>query len=266
LDLWLALVIGNSRYHWGLFDGQCLLKRWDTPHYSADQLQMLKANHFSADVWARLAVEDLPQALDSGPEPFPVWVAAVVDEPLAQLADYPGFQAIDLHRVPIQHGYATLGVDRALALLGGGVTFGWPVLVIDCGTAMTFTAGVEGSFWGGAILPGLGLQFRALHNYTARLPLVMYNQQPLPNRWANTTPEGIQSGIIYTLLAGVQSFIADWRRQFPESCGLLTGGDSPQLSQYLTHTNPELADWLQVDQNLIFWGLRASRQQLITNH
>ncbi|MGB3651938.1 MAG: pantothenate kinase, partial [Rivularia sp. (in: cyanobacteria)] len=31
---WLALIIGNSRLHWGLFTGKTLTKAWDTNYLS----------------------------------------------------------------------------------------------------------------------------------------------------------------------------------------------------------------------------------------
>jgi Type III pantothenate kinase len=38
--------------------------------------------------------------------------------------------------------YPTLGTDRALALRGAGKQWGYPVMVVDCGTAMTFRCAV----------------------------------------------------------------------------------------------------------------------------
>jgi type III pantothenate kinase len=259
-QIWLALVAGNSRLHWGLFAGDRFLQRWDTPHYSAKQFQGLKDGHFTRTVWPTEAHSAIPSSLDNRSQPLPLWMAAVVHSPLEQLQDYPGSHVIQLPDIPLKQGYTTLGIDRALALLGAGITYGWPALVIDGGTAMTFTAGTIEGFWGGAILPGLGLQFRSLHQGTAQLPEVDFYQSSLPRRWASTTPEAMSSGILYTQLAGIQSFARDWRRQFPDGYGLLTGGDGPLLTKYLALVDPELANWLQLDLNLAFWGLKACRR------
>lgn len=78
--------------------------------------------------------------------------------------------------VPIRNDYltpATLGRDRLAAAVGAAVL--WPgrnVLIVDCGTAVTIDlVTADGTFRGGCISPGLRSRFRALHDYTAALPL-----------------------------------------------------------------------------------------------
>ncbi len=36
-DLWIALVIGNSRWHWGAFEGDRWLGSWHTLHLTEAQ-------------------------------------------------------------------------------------------------------------------------------------------------------------------------------------------------------------------------------------
>jgi Type III pantothenate kinase len=43
--------------------------------------------------------------------------------------------------------YPTLGTDRALALRGAGKQWGYPVMVVDCGTAMTFRYATAARLW-----------------------------------------------------------------------------------------------------------------------
>ena len=55
----------------------------------------------------------------------------------------------------------------------GGETGGFPMLVIDAGTALTFTgADANQCLVGGAILPGLRLQLASLGQKTGQLPLL----------------------------------------------------------------------------------------------
>jgi type III pantothenate kinase len=148
-----------------------------------------------------------------------------------------------------------LGIDRALAVYGAGKRYGFPCLVIDAGTALTFT-GVDGnqSLVGGGILPGLGLQLGSLGEKTAQLPQIILSPH-LPPRWAKDTQKAIASGILYTLLAGIRSFSQDWWQQFPESGIFLTGGDAPLLHTFLQQLEPAIAVRLKVDLDLVFWGL-----------
>ncbi|MCX7596809.1 MAG: pantothenate kinase, partial [Fischerella sp.] len=149
-----------------------------------------------------------------------------------------------------------LGIDRALALWGAGTTWGFPMLVIDAGTALTFTgADANHNLVGGAILPGLGLQLKTLTQKTGQLPDVELPQQ-LPQRFALTTQAAMQSGVIYSLLAGIKDFLEAWWRLFPEARIAITGGDRTLLINYLQSQFPEIASRLIVEPNLIFWGMQ----------
>jgi type III pantothenate kinase len=275
---WLALVIGNSRWHWGAFkdDGQepalkneRWLGAWHTPRLSEAQAKQLVQGRFAIALWPQLGLDltQLPAWFDwnfPSVEPPDLWVASVVKAPLAWLATYPALHRVETAQVPLQNTYPTLGVDRALALLGAGETWGWPVLVIDCGTALTFTAGDDRRLMGGAILPGLRLQFRALHAHTDQLPAVQLAPDQWPQRWAMDTPGAIASGILYTQLAGIRDFITAWDINWPGGSVVLTGGDGATVFGYLQQQSPALAERVRVDPDLGFWGLRICRQQTLT--
>ena len=158
--------------------------------------------------------------------------------------------------------YPTLGIDRALTLWGAGVTYGWPALVIDAGTALTLTgADATGTLVGGAILPGLGLQLRSLSQDTAALPALSLPAQ-LPDYWAKDTNTAIQSGVIYTVLTGLGQATMQWLNIYPNSALLLTGGDAAMLATYFQQwqSSSELSRLnvkLITDSNLLFQGIAA---------
>lgn len=251
---WLALAIGNSRLHWAWFIGETLQAAWDTPHLPASVVQQL-AKCRTLDNFPK---EILPPCSSAPLLPCPIYVASVVSSQTALWQAYPDVRVIILEQIPLQGVYPTLGIDRALALWGAGKTWGFPVMVIDAGTALTFTgADRDCVLVGGAILPGLGLQLQSLAQKTANLPQVKaQNVLSLPPRWALNTPESIQSGVIYTILAGVCDFIAAWWHKFPESHVVMTGGDGKLLLGYM-RSRPEIASRIIVEPNLIFWGMRA---------
>lgn len=263
---WFALVIGNSRLHWAWFD-RFTLQTWDTPHLSAESIATLIRHDFDF----KRCPETAATAATINPPPVsqvPLWIASVVPAQTILWQAYSKAHLITLDQIPLQHLYPTLGIDRALALWGAANTLGLPALVIDAGTALTFTgADAERRLIGGAILPGLGLQLRSLTEHTATLPNVPLPHVTLPPietqtllslpRWATNTVEAIASGIIYTLLAGLQDFVVAWRQQFPESVIVLTGGDSHILHQHWQHQHPAIASQIKVDPNLAFWGIRA---------
>ncbi|MDJ0599015.1 MAG: pantothenate kinase [Crocosphaera sp.] len=239
---WLGLMIGNSRLHWGYFQGKSLQITWDTIHLQ----EMVN-----------------PLILPDGCRPcnisttLPLMVASVVPSQTKLWQNYQNFNLIKLEDIPLKKLYASMGIDRALAALGAGDRYQFPCLVIDGGTALTLT-GIDRdrTFIGGAILPGLKLQFDSLSSKTEALPNINLPKQ-LGVRWANDTENAIISGILYTLLSGIKTFIDDWLNKYPDSKVILTGGDAEKLYNYLQQEDYELLENLTVDQNLIFWGMRS---------
>jgi type III pantothenate kinase len=264
-EIWLALEIGNSRLHWALFIGETLYSAWDT-HYLAESViqQLAKCQTLDHLLLAispphqKIRIENTSSSPSSPSSPPPLLVASVVPSQTAIWQTYPNTRVISLDQVSLKGVYPTLGIDRALALWGAGKTWGFPMLVIDAGTALTFTAAdANQCLVGGAILPGLGLQFATLGQQTGQLPLVeMQNFPSLPPRFALNTPEAIQSGVIYTLLAGIKDFIEAWLQLFPNGNIAIKGGDRTLLLNYLQTLYPEIAEHLIIKPNLIFWGMR----------
>lgn len=258
-DFWLALVAGNSRLHWAAFQGNDFLGSWHTQHLPEAAINALCQQQFTPQAWQameeisdRLPISWLPQT------DITVWLASVVAQQTSLWRSCCLIQEIQPDRLPLTNQYPTLGIDRSIALLGAGDRYGWPMLVVDGGTALTFTAGQDGAFWGGAILPGLSLQLRSLASQTDALPTVS-SPVVLPPRWATNTPEGMLSGVIYTVIASIQCYLQDWWQYYPQGQVIFTGGDSDRLWTYLNATAPEVAQRVQVDPNLMFWGIRTYR-------
>ncbi|MFM7424471.1 MAG: pantothenate kinase [Elainella sp.] len=255
---WLALTIGNSRLHWAWFEGEDLRQSWDEPHLEAEPgmhlLQSLEQGHFN------------PPGLSGCsrvPSDCPLWLASVVPRQALLWQSYRAAHTISLADMPLTGLYPTLGLDRALAVVGAAAVYGLPSLVIDTGTALTFTgADATGHLVGGAILPGLRLQLRSLSE-TALLPNLADSPPVLPRRWSGDTPGAIWSGVLYTLLAGLIDFVTNWQQAFPTSSILLTGGDAVLLKELLAQRLPDVAAQIAVDTRLIFWGMRQVRSQLI---
>ena len=279
---WLALVIGNTRLHWGYFEGDRLLATWHTPHLERDLARRVQSSSFDRDSWQRIpglvysevAGESSRLQKPTSLSPRSLWIASVVPAQTPLWANQrssdgekthqvPAF-VVERSRIPLQNIYPTLGVDRAINLLGAGYSLGWPVLVIDAGTALTFTAGENNAVLGGAILPGMRLQARMLAQKTADLPLVedwlLVKQPALPERWAATTDGAIASGLTYGVLSTLRDYLASWWQQFPTGNAVLTGGDGPALHALLQQKTPEIASRVHIDSNLMFAGIQRYRK------
>ncbi len=252
MDNWLALIVGNSRLHWGWFEGWNLINTWDSQHLSIaiDALQSLQ-QFISKEFLVSAENNDL----------LPIYLASVVPQQTALWQNYPSLQEIKLEDIALKNLYPTIGIDRALAVWGAGNTYGYPCLVIDGGTALTLT-GVDNHqiLIGGGILPGLHLQLTSLAQKTAALPEIELDRT-LPKRWALDTPEAIASGIIYSAIAGIQDFIVDWCDLFPNSSIVFTGGDAELLQHYLSLRYPQIATQTKLDRDLIFYGIKLAKHR-----
>ncbi|WP_341531219.1 pantothenate kinase [Nostoc sp. UHCC 0302] len=258
--MWLALEIGNTRLHWALFFGEKLYRAWDTKYLPESLVQQLAKSKTLDDLLETIfPLHQQSDSLTNTSPPLPlIFLASVVPSQTAIWQTYPNIRVITLDQIPLQGVYPSLGIDRALALWGAGKTWGFPVLVIDAGTALTFTAAdANQCLVGGAILPGIGLQFTTLGQQTGQLPLVETQDfTSLIPRFALNTTEAIKSGVIYTLVAGIKDFIEAWWHLFPEGKIAIKGGDRTLLMNYLQALYPEIATRLIVEPNLIFLGMQ----------
>jgi type III pantothenate kinase len=238
-NIQIGLSIGNSRYHWAWFlDGQ-IQSSWDSEYTTPDRF----SNLFPIDLQAIIKTH-----------PVEIYLISVVPSQTQIWQQLGQVKLIKLADIPLINLYPTLGIDRALSIFGAGETYGYPVLVIDGGTALTIT-GVDDHHHlvGGAILPGLRLQLRSLTMGTAALPAIEIPSQ-LPSRWSENTSDSIASGILHTVTAGIKSFIQNWRKLYPHSQIVFTGGDGEILHGYL---QADLIADIRLDRQLLFHGLAA---------
>lgn len=244
--IWIALAIGNSRYHWAWFLGTQLQASWDTAYLNPTNFgELLPIDLIKIVAKNRLKISQIE-----------IYFCSVVSTQIAW-QQLPQVNQITLTDIPLLNLYPTLGIDRALTLLGAGERYGYPALVIDGGTALTIT-GVnrDQQLVGGAIMLGVKLQLHALASGTAALPEITLPDR-LPTRWSNNTQAAIASGVLFTLSSGIRDFILDWWRLYPDSQVIFTGGDGEILLRYLSSISEDLIDRISFDRQLIFDGFVA---------
>lgn len=132
-------------------------------------------------------------------------------------------------KLPITNKYETretLGKDRIAAAVGAYTIFPETnVIAIDAGTALTIDfISEKGEYLGGNISPGLSMRFKALNNYTSKLPLLGKNDQfPLIGKNTNEAiVAGVQNGIIFE----IDNYISEFKSKYSDLKVILTGGDS----------------------------------------
>ena len=130
--------------------------------------------------------------------------------------------------VPLKNAYKTpetLGSDRLAAAVGGWKHFpGRNILTIDAGTAITFDfTSANGTYHGGSISPGIRLRYRALNQFTERLPMLEPDFDPL--LIGTDTKSSIHSGVMLGIAAETEGIINAYNEQYKDVVIILTGGD-----------------------------------------
>ena len=115
-----------------------------------------------------------------------------------------------------------VGVDRLLDAVAANHLRqrNRPAVVVDVGTAITVDlVSAGGAFRGGAILPGIEMSARAMHEFTDLLPLIEMSELSTPPPALGTvTVEAIRSGLFWGAVGAIGRLIEQ-----------LAGGDDPQV-------------------------------------
>ncbi len=111
-----------------------------------------------------------------------------------------------------------------------------PAVVVDSGTAITVDlVDASGVFRGGAILPGVRLASRMLHQQTDVLPEVtLSSEDPPPPACGRNTQAALKSGLFWGLVGGVKELIARLGQQVETAPQVfLSGGDGHLIASVL---------------------------------
>lgn len=130
--------------------------------------------------------------------------------------------------VPITNLYetpTTLGSDRLAAAVGAfSIDSEANSLIVDFGTAITIDfVTAKGEFLGGNISPGANTRFRALHQFTRKLPLRELTDET--QLLAKNSYSAIESGVINGIVYEIEGYIADLSAEYGDFKIIFTGGD-----------------------------------------
>lgn len=210
----LVIDIGNTRIKAGFFSAGQLVKSLS---FQLDQWETL----IHCPEWAGVK-GGLISAVRAIPEGLSERLGALM--PLLFFDGHTAVPLVNRYRSPL-----TLGRDR-LANACAAVSL-YPhrnVLVVDMGTCLKLDlVTVAGEYIGGSISPGLAMRYRALHDYTARLPLLEPDEGV--GLTGHDTAESIQAGILEGMRAETDGLIEAYKAVYPKLTVLLTGGDAPRF-------------------------------------
>jgi type III pantothenate kinase len=139
-----------------------------------------------------------------------------------------------------------VGADLVANAVAAYARYGQNCIVVDFGTALTFTAVASpGDLLGVAIAPGLNAAAAALSSNTAQLPRVQL--APPPTAIGRNTVHSIQSGVVFGYIGLVEALITRMRTEMDgQALAVATGGLARVLAPLSTEFTA-IEPWLTLD-------------------
>ena len=164
-------------------------------------------------------------------------------------------------RLPITIKYKTphtLGKDRIAAVVGAYyLQPNRNILIIDAGTCITYELlEASGSYFGGNISPGMTTRFKALNDYTKKLPLV--NEREEVPCWGTCTEDAIRAGVVNGIVLEMDGYIDQAKELYSDVLVFLTGGHSFYFESRLKNS-------IFADINLVLTGLNRILEYNVEN-
>ena len=246
----LALDIGNTSIHIGLFDEEVLTATWRIgveteklpDEYGVLLMTLLSTRDLKpADIHACIIGCDVPPLVPT----FEQVCRRYFDvEPMVVGQGGLRTGVRILYDNPKQ-----LGADRIVDAVAAIRQYGVPVIVVDFGTATVFDAvNAQGDYLGGAIAPGIGIASEALFSRAAMLYRVQLERPPVAI--GKNTIHAMQSGILFGYVGLVEGIVARFKKELGGNPTVVaTGGLATQVCNETTCIDV-------VDQDLTLSGLR----------
>jgi type III pantothenate kinase len=235
----VAVDVGNNRLKFGLFQRQ-------------DQQTLPEPDAVYASDGSPSSLEDLTDWLGGRLPAGGRWWIASVNRPSttrllqwlqrARPADEITLLAAgDLPLVVALPRPDMVGIDRLLDAVAANRLRhpSTPAVVVDVGTAITVDlVAADGSFQGGAILPGIGMSARALHTFTDLLPLIDAEELCSPPPPLGTsTVAALRSGLFWGTVGAIRQLLEILAGDAADPPNVfLTGGAGPIVARLLGDT------------------------------
>jgi len=242
----LAIDIGNTLVKVGVFQDHRLV--FNDRFQSVSALQNLEK--------IRLDFPDLSHAIYSA--------SGHTDEKLLEYirSNFETYQLTHTTPVNFTNRYETpqtLGLDR-IALVSAA-QYLYPdknVLIIDAGTCLTIDfKSDKGTYTGGNISPGILMRLKALNHFTAKLPLVQF-EEPTSFPLGKNTKDAILNGVINGVVYEIDEYISRYKSDCTDLTVILTGGNQQYLST-------KLKSGIFADSTFQLFGLHAILEKILND-
>lgn len=248
----LAIDVGNTQTHVGMFRGEELVEHW---RFATGR--EATADELATTISGLLALRDL--GLDDVE-------AAIISSVVPSLAhEYQELSRRYLNDSgalvgpSLKTGMAIrmenpheVGADRIVNAVSAYERCGGGCIVVDFGTAITYDAvSPAGEYLGGIITPGIEISLEALAERAAKLPRVEIAEPK--ELIGKTTLTAIQSGVVYGFSGQVDAIVGRLREELgDEVTAIATGGVAAAIVPFCDQID-EVDDLLTLEGLRLIW-------------
>ena len=249
----LAVDIGNSDIVFALHQNDQWIHHWRIPSTTGRSHEALLYRLISELLELNIKPTDINQSIISSvvpdlSQPVKLMISKAINKEaiLLNASIYPQLNMKILNP-------AEIGTDLVANAVAAYTRFEDTCLVVDFGTALTFTTiSKEGEILGVAIAPGLKTAIKSLFKHTAQLPEVPLEVPD--SALGKNTIHAIQAGVVMGYTGMVKHMIDQIKSEVGNDCKVIaTGG----LSSILT---PLQSTFTAIDQMLTLDGLKIIAQ------
>lgn len=219
----LAIDIGNTRTKFSVFNRGEVLITVPVKEFKIEHIEVLKNEH-----------PDLNKVILSATKDYSTELRRALQKKFVQFIELESDTPL-----PIENCYETkdtLGKDRLAAAVGAFDLYpNTNLLIIDAGTAITYdVVNDKHQYLGGNISPGIDMRFKALHQFTGKLPLV--NQQEYKKLFGTTTENAIRAGVQNGVVFEVDKAIDTFKVFYNNLKVIITGGNAEFFEKKLKNS------------------------------
>lgn len=233
----LAVDVGNTNILLGIFEGKNILSSWrlhTDSRLTTDEFTLFVDNLLQRENHNLSEIDALALACVVPPLLHPITSFAERRLKISPLIVGPGTKT----GMPILlDNPKELGADLIVNAVAAKEKFGQPLIVIDFGTATTFSiVSDKGEYAGGLIAPGIRMATEGLFKETAKLPRVEIVEPTSVLGKSSIT--AIQSGVFYGFVGLVKEIILNIWREIDCKCLVVaTGGLSGMITPHVPQIN-----------------------------
>jgi len=243
----LAIDIGNTNIVFGVYDKEEWLNHWriqTDPLKTADEYEVIFRSLLTA---GKICRTEINKIILSSVVPSLVYPFKDMLKGLFENAEINKVQPDIYDKLPVKilNPYQ-IGTDLVANAIAAFQKYGNNTMVIDFGTALTFTTiGKDSSILGVAIAPGLRTAVGALAGKTAQLPQI--HLTPPPSVLGENTVHAIQAGVVYGFTGLVDSIIERTQQELQEELTVVATGGLSAVVAPLTKNVKTIEPMLTLD-------------------